>query len=468
MSTANLVGLFVTVAAYLAYSRLLSPADFGMYAAALAIAKFGAALLDGGIKVGLIQRGNEPSQAVRRTAFLASIALAIAGIALLAAGLLGATFSQAMSKPVAWFIFAYAAAYFVTYPFIVIPLASLEREMRFGPIARIEGVTICIEYGLPALLWAFVLPGFWSFIVAAWIARGLRAGMLLAQDRNRRRWLQCGAVAFDWREIPPLVQFGSYFQLAAAASMARDNMHLFIVGPLFGREWAGLYAWALQMCGTTSQIFVQTASRVSLPMLIATDGAVARWRVANVQIVWLAILTIPPLVCLVFVAPLVNELLFKNQWSAAILLLPFLIARMIPSLATTTLGTLLLTQRGAKSYAFANIQWALAELVMALAFLALVGHLGLAYSYSVMAWFGLFLLVRGLGGQADWKTVIWSILARPSMWIAIGATAALVFLESEATHNIYLALACAAVICLVSMASERVVRTLVADTLRLR
>jgi len=51
------------------------------------------------------------------------------------------------------------------------------------------------------------------------------------------------------------------------SSVARDNLHILLVGPLFGKEWIGYYAWALQICLVSSQVFAQISARVSLPLL---------------------------------------------------------------------------------------------------------------------------------------------------------------------------------------------------------
>src|SRR6185312_9630032 len=122
MGAANAVALLTAAGGYLVYSRILAPAEFALYAGALAIAKFGTMILDGGIKIALIQEGATLSPGAYRSAFLACILLAIACLLILGTGLgIVLTVGRATSGT-AGFLLLYAMAYFASYPFIVIPL----------------------------------------------------------------------------------------------------------------------------------------------------------------------------------------------------------------------------------------------------------------------------------------------------------------------------------------------------------
>ena len=456
MSTANAAALLAAIGGYLAYSRLLSPADFALYASALAIAKFGTMLLDGGIKIALIKEGATLREGGYRSAFLACALLAAASIVVLGLVLGGLAAETGVAASTAAFLGTYAAAYFTTYPILVIPLADLERNMLFGAVARAEGLTICVEYGLPAVLWIAIRPGLWTFVASAWLARGLRAALLLASTSNRS-WLR-STCAPDWRRLKSLFGVGFQFQLAALASLLRDSLHLVMVGPLFGREMAGLYAWVLQLCGVTSQVFVQTASRVSLPWLLATDDDESRWRRTLLQIMWLTVLSFPPLLCLRYIAPAADHAFFRDKWASALVLLPFLIWRMLPGLATTPLGTMLIAQRGSGGYASANAIWAFAEVAAAGACMYALGAYGLAVSYSFMAWFGVVLFAVRAQGKAAIGVVLKVLLLRPSAWIAAILTLPYAFVPASFKTDLSLALPYSIFVCLLSFGAESCVR----------
>lgn len=417
MTAANGVALGMVIIGYVLYSWLMTPAEFAIYAGALTIAKLGTTVLDGGLKVALVKHHEAVSADVLRALFMGSTAAAILAVSLLAAVVFALASVNLLAADNAAFFALYGAAYFLTYPFLFLPLAQLERAQRFSPVARTEALSISIEYALPAVLWLTVAPGFWSFVVAAWLARGLRAVLMLAAS-NERAWLARG-LRPQWRGAGVLLREGVSLQIAVALSMVRDNIHLLLVAPWFGKEWAGLYAWALQLCAVASQVFVQTATRVALPALRLTQGMDARWKSTLTQISWLAIFTAPPLVFLTDIAAAVNDTLFDAKWSAALGLLPFLVVRMLPGLATTPLGALVLAERDARAYAAANAWWTAGEVVVAAAMLWLHGPTGLAWSYAFMAWFGLAVFVHPLPQPTRIPGLLAALLLRPSLWAAV-------------------------------------------------
>lgn len=417
MTVANAVALAIVLLGYILYSRFMTPAEFGIYAGALAVAKVGTTVLDGGLKIALVKHNEVVAPGVLHTLFMCSTAASVLAVLLLTTIVLILAALNLLEPDYALFFTLYGAAYFLTYPFLFIPLAQLERRQHFTPVARVEMLCVSIEYALPALLWLLVAPGFWSFILAAWIARGLRAGLMLFASKDRA-WL-LDRSAPHWHASKLLLREGLGLQIAVLLGMLRDNLHLLLVGPWFGKEWAGLYAWALQLCAVASQIFVQTAARVALPALRLTQGMDSRWNAMMAQIAWLTIFTAPPLVFLTDIACVANKELFDSKWTAALILLPFIIVRMLPGLATTSLGSLVLAERDARTYAVANAWWTAGEVVVAATLLWLYGPIGLAWSYAFMGWLGVAAFVRQLPLPARFVTLLPPLLLRPSLWGAV-------------------------------------------------
>jgi O-antigen/teichoic acid export membrane protein len=417
MTAANAVALAMVLFGYILYSRFMTPAEFGIYAGALAIAKLGTTVLDGGLKITLVKHNEVASPGILRTLFICSTGASILAVLLLTTIVFTLSALNLLESDNALFFTLYSAAYFLTYPFLFIPLAQLERQQHFTPVARAEMLSVSIEYALPALLWLLVAPGFWSFILAVWIARALRASLVLFASKDRA-WLLRRSVP-QWQASKSLLREGLGLQIAVSLGMLRDNIHLLLVGPWFGKEWAGLYAWALQLCAVASQVFVQTAARVALPALRLTQGMDSRWKTTLTQIAWLTIFTAPPLVFLTDIARVANEELFESKWTAALILLPFIIVRMLPGLATTPLGSLVLAERDARTYAAVNAWWTGSEVVVAATLLWLYGPIGLAWSYAFMGWLGVAAFVRQLPLPARFISLLSPLLLRPSLWGAV-------------------------------------------------
>jgi len=205
------------------------------------------------------------------------------------------------------------------------------------------------------------------------------------------------------------------------ASQVRDSLHVLIVGPLFGQAWVGYYGWCLQLALITSQTFVQISARVSVPVFAQSEGFETRWRHCLAQIRLLTILTAPVMMGALLVLPSVNAHLFHSKWRLALTILPLILLRMLPGLATTPVGALVMVHRGGRALAMAIGLWTGLEIVAGLALSLLVGPTGLAWSYATVVWPGLFILLRALNVDT-WRLVgdtTKAILGRPSLVIAV-------------------------------------------------
>jgi O-antigen/teichoic acid export membrane protein len=416
---ANVVAFASVGISYFVYSRLLTAQQFGAYAAALAIGTLAVLVLDGGIKTSIIKHTTDLSREEESSLFTAMLGFSVVL-------LLALYFSQDAIKhfyPAAsdqtTFVSAFAAVYLTTYPWIGLSTASLERRLSYSQLAWIESIGIVLERGAPAIFLIWSNLGMESFVVGLATGRVVRIALLS----------RLHSVPMGWHfkktssAIGVLLREGLMFQLGGAASMVRDNMHVLVVGPLFGSLWVGYYAWGLQLCAISSQVFVQISARVSLSVTAKEMNFPDRWATITQQIALLTAATAPILVAVLVVAPTLDHYLFADKWKMALILLPLLCARMLPGIACTPVGTLLLVERGATGYAIALCWWTGAELAIGCLSASILGPKGLAVSYSVTAWLGVYLLLRGLGVKS--RSLFWevcgAIFRRPGLWLSIAA-----------------------------------------------
>src|SRR5260221_11986052 len=83
---ANGASFLIVGLSYVLYSRYLTPADFGLYSAALAIAAFGTLVLDGGLKNTIIKARTTPTREEQGTLLFLMMVFSlvlVGGIALL-------------------------------------------------------------------------------------------------------------------------------------------------------------------------------------------------------------------------------------------------------------------------------------------------------------------------------------------------------------------------------------------------
>ena len=365
------------------------------------------------------------------------------------------------------FLALFGALYLVSWPFMVLQTAHLERQLAYARVAWIESAGLVLERGLPVVLLMATRQGIYAF---AW---GLAAGRLFRVASLNARHPQpfhLPSMA-DLRSVLPLAAEGAWLQVSTAFCMVRDNLHVLLVGPMFGTVWVGYYAWGLQLSVMASQVFVQMSARVSLPLFASARGREDRWRTCLYQVRLLGAAIGPVLALLLLVVPTIDGRFFGGRWSAAVALLPLLFMRMLSSLAATPLGPLLMVERGSRAYARANIAWTLAEAFVAAVSLVVAGPSGLAWTYALVGWVGLWLyLVATRGGDQSHPTrdvgsLLAALLLRPGLAAALAVLAMSAALSGSfiaVYSNLAGPAACAAAALTLAYACERDARTAIA------
>lgn len=376
--------------AYLAYSRLLSPGEFGLYSIALMIANIGTMILDGGIKNAIIKHEEELTDVQRGSLLSWMILISI----LLILGLFGlknliAHFLPTTKKDYA-FLALFGSAYLIAYPWVSIPTALMERKLLYRRLAWLECASNSVERGVPALIMLTMHQGLYSFIWGAFIGRLFRAISVNYFYRVRFRRPDMANI----RTVAPLLSEGFWLQASLGTSFIRDNLHILILGPFFGKVWVGYYSWALQLSAVASQAFVQISTRVSFSMMAQAETFNQRWDTCIDQIKLLSKLTTPVLILLLAVMPDVDTMFFHGNWAPAIKLLPFLFIRMLFGSSMTPLGALLPIEKGGFIFFKSLALWTALEVAVAAIFIYNMGPIGLAISYSITVIAGILIILR--------------------------------------------------------------------------
>ncbi len=419
-----LVGL-----SFVVYSRVLSPGEFGAYGAAYAAATMLSLVLDGGIKTTIIKMHRDVTDEEE----------AVVLWTMLFGALLITAMFYGLQRPLfRWwpqikydyrFVLSFLGVSLAFYPLVTLPTAWLEHRLSYGHIAWIESTGMLLERGTPALILLWFHAGVYSFLWALIISRIFR---VIALSSFHRCALKIASLR-QFRQGVPLLGEGGWIQLGTFSNVARDNLHVLLVGPFFGMTWIGNYTWALQVCQISSQVFAQISARVALPMFARGGSFEERWTQCLFQIRLLLVLTGPVLCGVWLLLPALNAHLFHGRWTAALALIPFLFLRMLPGLATTPLGPLIMVHCGGYIYARTAVLWTLAETLGAALCIALVGPTGLAWSYAVIVWLGLWLMISALGPSIPslGRQLAQQLVKRPSLYFAGTAVAFLGLLSKN-------------------------------------
>jgi O-antigen/teichoic acid export membrane protein len=424
--TANGIAFAAIGVSYVLYSRLLTAQEFGIYSAALAIGTLATLILDGGVKVSIIKHTRDLRKEEESALLGWMLGLGVLLLLAVTAGRGLIVQHYPFTAHHTDFVAAFAAVYLVTYPWIGLPTAQLERRLAYSRLAWVESIGILLERGTPALFLYFTDAGLYSFVWSLALGRLFRVAVLARFHR-----VSLGVASRKpFREMLALMREGAWYQVGGSTALIRDNLHILIVGPAFGAAWIGYYAWGLQLCMIASQVFVQVSARISLPLTAQAVDFESRWRTVAGQVGVLMAVTAPILAAVLLVVPAADRQLLEAKWLPAEWLLPFLFARMLPGVACAPLGTLMLVERGSRAYAIALGVWTAIETVAAFIAIQVLGAAGLAVAYSVTAWVGMYVLIQGL--RRDTLRLAASIpliiLKRPGVWLG-GLIAALYMLD---------------------------------------
>ncbi|WP_375387227.1 lipopolysaccharide biosynthesis protein [uncultured Amnibacterium sp.] len=227
----------VSLVSIVVLSRLLPPADFGVYAMIIAVVGIGELFRDFGLSLAAIQAPSI-STSQRTALFWAStgIGVALTLVAIAASPVIGGFYGRADLAP----LVCVAALTFALNGAGAQYRVELTRSGRFRDLAVVDlagqGVSLT-----GAIVLAAVGAGAWALVVQA-VLLGLT---MLVALLLLGRWLPGRPRGFG--EIRPFVGFGGQLMSVQLISYVSSNLDKILVGRLFGAAWLGLYAKAFQL-----------------------------------------------------------------------------------------------------------------------------------------------------------------------------------------------------------------------------
>lgn len=233
-------------------ARILSPVEFGQYAAVLAVFGLGFVLADGGFGSALIQkkvlRSADVSLALGWSLILAS---GIAGLIIVLAPWLAHLFGDASLVP----LFRVCA---ILVPIQIISNLSsslLRRDLHMRGIQIIHLIAYVVCFGGVAITLALGGWGVWS-LVGGFIAQtffSLVATYLISKHTLRP----------SLRGDPALIHFGLKSLATELTNWSMDNLDRFLIGKFWGLYSLGLYSVAFSLSKAPSGIMVSAAQSIA-------------------------------------------------------------------------------------------------------------------------------------------------------------------------------------------------------------
>jgi O-antigen/teichoic acid export membrane protein len=379
LAAREVAGIGVRLGGVLLLTRLLGPAEFGLYAGPAAIVTFLGFVAQWGCEVFLIRQEDEPPDEVYETVFTYLLASSLA----VGAGALALSYLvEAVAGPSAFF--GPFRLLLVALPLNVLwapAQARLERALRFRAMAVLELGGDVVLYGTAVALAAATDLGAFAAVAGyiAWQGFLLTASFALAAFVPRLR--------FDRHTLRSAFRFGATFSVSSWIERARELVNPLVVGPALGAAAVGHVALALRL-GETLAFVMRASWRISIVALGRLQSQRERLRRAFEEGMALQLLAAGTvLAAFALVADIGIPLVFGDRWRPVLDVFPLVAASYLLMATFSLHGSLLyVLQRNSRMIAINTGR--LAALTVSAS--VLVPWLGIAG-------FGLALLVGQVG-----------------------------------------------------------------------
>lgn len=314
LAVAELIALIILV-------RLLSPAEFGLYAAALVVIQFSAIFEGFGVAPAIVQRPVLEESHLRVGFTLSLIlSLSVAGIVWSAGPAIADLFRLPELAPVV----RAACLVFLCHGVSMVAQAAAQRELRFRWLAGIDAFAFAAGFVFVGPLLAWFGLGVWALIGALLCQQFLRMLALVIGQPHPKRLL------LERRAIADLLYFGGGFTLARVFNHLAGQADKVVVGRWLGAESLGLYAIASQLMTAPATIIGQTLDTVLFPTMALIQREPARLaRAFRSAVALCALLVLPASVVVMAVTPELVQVLLGHGWENAVLPLQILVCGLL-------------------------------------------------------------------------------------------------------------------------------------------
>lgn len=291
-------------------ARLLSPADFGIIAAAEVVIGFSAIVSQLGLGPALVQRPELEARHIE-TAFTASVALGLVLGAVIWFG--AATAAAFLHMPAMVPVLHVLAWVFPLQGLQTVASSLLSRDLRFRWLANLDVVTYAIGYGVIGVTTALLHWGVWALVAAQMAQTLLKTIVLLTQVPPRFRDFA------DRGAFTDLMYFGGGFTLARIANYVALNGDDMTVGRFLGPTALGYYGRAYALMSAPAYGFGTVMDAVLFPAMAKVQDDPKRLSTAFRRgVALIAMLVLLPSAAIILLAPELIQIALGPKWLAVV------------------------------------------------------------------------------------------------------------------------------------------------------
>ncbi|MDZ4135796.1 MAG: lipopolysaccharide biosynthesis protein [Paracoccaceae bacterium] len=287
-------------------ARLLTPQEFGLFAAALVIGGFSAIFSELGVSPAIVQRKVLESRHVR-SGFTLSVALslAVALAVFLCADTIAAFFQiPALADVVRVMVFGFPLQGIST-----VAQSMAMRNFRFRWLALVDASAFALGFVVVAPVLTVLGYGVYALVGAYLTQHGVRTLILLSgQSHEKKPMLQMQAVK-------ELLYFGAGFTLAKLGNYLATQADNLVVGRWLGPTALGLYSNAYQLMASPATLMGQVLDRVLFPTMASVQHEPDRLiRAYRSGVFVCAAIMLPVSVVIAILAPEIVLVLLGPSW----------------------------------------------------------------------------------------------------------------------------------------------------------
>ena len=299
----------LTIPTTFVLARLLTPADFGIAAAASFFIQLGKRMGNMGLNTALV-RMPDVREEHRASVFFINFVFGLVawGALMLAAPAIGAFYGD---ERVVGAVRVASTIFLVNF-FGAVEFAVLQRDMKFKEMAFVEWTTPIVFLPIAAGM-AFLGYGYWSLLVAQLAANTASTCSKVYFGRWRP------SLAVTRRGLADTVPFGMGVYAKRLLTHAADTLDSFIVGGLYGVTWLGFYDKAFNAADGLTTRFTLGSNVMFRIFSIIQDDRPRFIRAYSKVVLAGTIVTLPVFAGLIVAAREFILVVFGQQWLQSVL-----------------------------------------------------------------------------------------------------------------------------------------------------
>lgn len=293
---------------------ILTPADFGLIAIALAATSFLLNLTNFGLIPAVVQA--EDMDDARYDAvwtFEMTRSVIVTTLTVLFAPWIAGLFAEPRAVP----IIQVLALRPMIESLMSIKVAALNRNLTFRPLAFLKIIEAIFNAVISIALAKFF--GVWAMVfgMIGGSASMVIASYILAPYRPR--------ILYDWQSVKPLLKFGGWLLITGVIAMAGNFGLRIVISRQLGAEGLGLYFLAAQLAFLPSEIASEVVGTVAFPLFARLKSSLQQAaRAFQAILTGLMALLYPICALIIVLAPILVQDILGTEWKGTVPLIQIL------------------------------------------------------------------------------------------------------------------------------------------------